>query len=236
MLLVDKPAGMTSHDVVHAVRSHFRIRKVGHCGTLDPQATGLLMLLTGRATRLSQLLMGSDKTYLGTIRLGTRTSTQDSEGEVLEELPVPELSEDEIKVHMRPFLGDQYQTPPMVSAVKIDGQRLYKLARKGQEVERPQRFIHIYRFDLLEFHRPDELITLVRCTKGTYVRTLAEDLGRALGCGAHLAALRRTNSDPFAVDQAHSLAKLLSAPPEPLGIVPFLIPFHQIRAGLDTIA
>ena len=167
------------------------MKRVGHAGTLDPMATGLLIILVGKATRVSQYLMSVDKEYEGTIELGKVTDTQDAEGEVLETTPVPAFSEADILTAVKSFLGDQYQTPPMYSAVKIDGVPLYKSARKGEEVEREPRFIRVMSWDLTRIALP-RLDFRLRCTKGTYVRTLAHDLGRKLGCGAHLAALRRT--------------------------------------------
>jgi tRNA pseudouridine55 synthase len=207
ILLVDKPTDHTSHDVVARLRGKLRMRRVGHAGTLDPMATGLLIVLVGKATRVSQYLMSLDKEYEGTIELGKVTDTQDAEGEVLETIPVPPFSESEILAAVKSFHGDQYQTPPMYSAVKIDGVPLYKSARKGEEVEREPRFIRVMSWDITRFALP-RLDFRLRCTKGTYVRTLAHDLGRKLGCGAHLAALRRTASDKFHVSQALTLDQI----------------------------
>jgi tRNA pseudouridine55 synthase len=207
ILLVDKPADHTSHDVVARLRGKLRMKRVGHAGTLDPMATGLLIILVGKATRVSQYLMSVDKEYEGSIELGKVTDTQDAEGEVLETIPVPAFSEAEIRAAVASFLGDQYQTPPMYSAVKVDGVPLYKSARKGEEVEREPRFIRVMSWDLTRIALP-RLDFRLRCTKGTYVRTLAHDLGRKLGCGAHLAALRRTASDKFNVSQALTLDEI----------------------------
>ncbi len=201
-LLVDNPVGPTSHDVVDAVRRQFQLRKVGHCGTLDPNATGLLVLVLGRATRLSERLMSDDKVYEGILRLGESTSTYDAQGELTHSLPVPPLTLDQLNEVAQTFVGDQMQLPPMVSAVKQNGVPLYKLARKGIEVERKERFIHIYSFQISQYSEPDAHFR-VACTKGTYVRTLAHDLGQKLGCGAHLASLRRLVSGKF--DVAHAL-------------------------------
>jgi len=209
VLLVDKPAGPTSHDIVDSLRRQFNIRKVGHGGTLDPQATGLLIMLIGRGTKLSNDFMGSDKTYEGTLRLGITTSSQDADGEILEEKDPSAVTEEELRQTMKTFAGDQYQIPPMVSAVKIDGVPLYKRARKGQTVEREPRFIHVYKFRLTSCDLPEASFVL-RCTKGTYVRTICHDLGEKLGCGAHLNALRRTESGSHHVDQAFSLDTVLS--------------------------
>ena len=207
ILLVDKPTDHTSHDVVARLRGKLRMKRVGHAGTLDPMATGLLIILVGKATRVSQYLMSLDKEYEGTIELGKVTDTQDAEGEVLETIPVPAFSEADILAAVQSFLGDQYQTPPMYSAVKIDGVPLYKSARKGEEVEREPRFIRVMSWEITRFALP-RIDFRLRCTKGTYVRTLAHDLGRKLGCGAHLAALRRTASDKFNVSQALTLDQI----------------------------
>ncbi len=223
VLLIDKPRDHTSHDVVARLRGKLRMRKIGHAGTLDPMATGLLIMLLGRATRVSQYLISLDKEYEGTIELGKTTDSQDAEGQVMETRPVPPLAETQVLEAMRGFLGDQYQIPPMFSAIKIDGVALYKKARKGEEVEREPRFIRVMAWDLLRFASP-HIDFRLRCTKGTYVRTLAHDLGTKLGCGAHLSALRRTATDRFNVSQAITLEQIeqLSLPE----IEKRLIPVH----------
>lgn len=224
VLLVDKPTEHTSHDVVARLRGKFHMKRIGHAGTLDPMATGLLVILVGKATRVSQYLTSVEKEYTGTIELGKVTNTQDAEGEMLETRPVPELSEAQIRQTLQGFLGDQYQTPPMFSAVKIDGVPLYKKARAGEEVEREPRFIRIMRFDLLRWASP-HIDFLVSCTKGTYIRTLAHDVGQKLECGAHLKSLRRTASGELRVEQALPLQQLLDMPmPE---LEQRLIPVHQ---------
>src|SRR2546426_6971204 len=207
-ILIDKPAGPTSHDVVDAIRRHFKIKKVGHCGTLDPAATGLLIIVLGRGTKLSEKLMADDKVYEGTIKLGETTNSYDADGELVASLPVPPLTLDQLNEAAAQFLGDQMQTPPMVSAVKKGGVPLYKLARKGIEVEREPRLIHIYSFRFSQYQEPIGHFRLA-CTKGTYVRTIAHELGQKLGCGAHLAALRRVVSGKFDVAQAIPLADVL---------------------------
>lgn len=212
VLLIDKPAGLTSHDVVDRVRRTLRMKRIGHAGTLDPLATGLLIILVGRATRLSQYLMSLDKEYEGTIKLGVTTDTQDADGDVVATRPVSALTEEQVRAAMETFIGDQYQTPPMFSAKKLAGVPLYKLARKGREVEREPRFIRISVFELVRFALP-ELDVRLRCSKGTYVRTVAHDLGEKLGCGGHLAALRRTATDRFHVSQAIPLAQLEAMDP-----------------------
>lgn len=224
LLFVDKPAGLTSHDVVSRIRRIYRMKKVGHAGTLDPMATGLLILLLGRATKASNFLMSQAKTYEGAFRLGVTTDSQDADGEVVEEREVPAVSEEEMRKLFEGFLGDQYQTPPMFSAKKIKGVPLYKLARKGQEVEREPRFITIKAFELLGFEPPD-IRFRIDVSKGTYVRTVAHDLGQKLGCGAHLTSLRRTAIGDMPVDRAVTLDTLQEAPPSQLGR--FLIPVHQ---------
>lgn len=211
LLLVDKPAGMTSHDVVHAVRRMFKIEKVGHGGTLDPAATGLLILLLGRATKVSERVMGGDKVYAGVLRLGVSTSTQDAEGEPTGGSDPSGVTEAALRAAMVTLTGDIYQTPPMVSAIKKEGVPLYKLARKGEVVERQPRLVHIYRFDLKSFGIPDSEIE-VKCTKGTYVRTLCHDIGEQLGCGGHLASLRRLQSGQFDVANAISFDALKTLP------------------------
>lgn len=224
VLLIDKPEGMTSHDVVDRVRHKLKMKRVGHAGTLDPNATGLLILLVGKATKLSQYLMGLDKTYEGVITLGIETTTQDAEGEVVAEKPVPELSEEQIREAMGTFEGDQYQTPPMFSAKKQDGVPLYKLARKGKTVEREPRFVHVASFKLDRWESPDIEFTLA-CSKGTYVRTVAHDLGHKLGCGGYLKELRRTDIERFRIEDSIELETFEDLPPAE--IRGWLIPPYQ---------
>ncbi len=207
VLLVDKPKGLTSHDVVYHLRRKLQMKKIGHAGTLDPMATGLLVMLIGKATRISQYLMSTDKVYEGEATLGVVTDSQDAEGEMMETRPVPELTEAQVRTVMKTFLGDQYQTPPMHSAIKVDGVKLYQLARKGEVVEREPRFIRVSAFNLLSFALP-KLTFDLHCTKGTYVRTIAHDLGQKLGCGAHLSALRRTASGKFTIAQCLPLEEI----------------------------
>ena len=222
-ILIDKPVGPTSHDVVDAIRRHFGIKKVGHCGTLDPNATGLLIIVLGRGTKLSERLMGDDKVYEGTFKLGESTTSHDADGDLTASLPVPPLSLDELNELAETFVGDQMQLPPMVSAIKKDGVPLYKLARKGVEVERKERLIHIYSFRFTAYEEPLAKFR-VACTKGTYVRTLAHDFGGKLGCGAHLATLRRTASGRFDVSDALALARILELSPTELQqrVIPML--------------
>jgi tRNA pseudouridine55 synthase len=208
-LLIDKPAGPTSHDIVDAVRRHFRLKKVGHCGTLDPNATGLLVLVLGRATKLSERLMSADKAYAGTIKFGEATDSYDADGELVASLPVPPLTLEQLNQAARVFTGDLMQTPPMVSAVKKAGVPLYKLARKGLEVPREPRLIHVYQFCFSDYAAPIGHFQIL-CTKGTYVRSLAHELGQQLGCGAHLATLRRTESGTLKVEQAIAFDTLMT--------------------------
>ena len=211
VLLVDKPTAHTSHDVVARLRRKLNMRRIGHAGTLDPMATGLLIMLIGKATRISQYLISLDKEYEGTITLGQTTDSQDADGEVMETRPVPPLTEDEVRTAMNSFLGDQYQMPPMYSAIKIDGVPLYKSARKGENVVREPRFIRVMSFELTRFALP-QLDFRLRSSKGTYVRTIAHDLGQKLGCGAHLSALRRTATDRFNISQALTLDAIEALP------------------------
>ena len=222
-ILVDKPAGPTSHDVVDAIRRKFGIKKVGHCGTLDPNATGLLIIVLGRGTKLSEKLMGDDKVYEGTIKFGVSTSSYDSDGEILETKPIPPLTLEQLNELASQFIGDQMQTPPMVSAIKKDGVPLYKLARKGIEIEREPRLIHIYNFRFINYAEPFGEFRLA-CTKGTYVRSVANDLGQKIGCGAHLATLRRSVSGKFDVADAKPLEEILKLSASELEkrVIPFL--------------
>ena len=222
-LLIDKPVGPTSHDVVDAIRRRFQIKKAGHCGTLDPNATGLLVIVLGRGTKLSEKLMATDKVYEGELRLGETTTSYDADGEMTASLPVPPLTLEQLNELAAAFVGDQMQLPPMVSAVKKDGVPLYKLARKGIEVERKERMIHIYNFRFTKYEEPIGQFR-VACTKGTYVRTLAHDLGEKVGCGGHLAALRRIVAGKFDVADALPLEQVLALSITELEkrVIPFL--------------
>jgi tRNA pseudouridine55 synthase len=224
-LLIDKPAGPTSHDVVDAVRRHFRLKKVGHCGTLDPNATGLLILVLGRATKLSESLMSVDKVYSGTVKFGETTDSYDADGALVSSLPVPPTTLEELNRLAEGFWGDQMQIPPMVSAVKKDGVPLYKLARKGIEVTREPRLIHIYQFRFTEYQEPIGRF-FVACTKGTYVRRLVHELGQNLGCGAHLATLRRVESGQLTIEQAIPFETVLTL--EAKELEQHIIPFREL--------
>lgn len=222
-LLIDKPAGPTSHDVVDAIRRQFGIKKVGHCGTLDPNATGLLIIVLGRGTKLSEKLMGDDKVYEGSIKFGEATDSYDADGEITDTRSVPSLTLDQLNEAAAAYVGDLMQTPPMVSAIKKAGVPLYKLARKGIEVEREPRLVHLYSFRFSDYREPSGRFTIA-CTKGTYVRSIAHELGRKLGCGAHLASLRRTASGKFDVAGATPLAEVLNLTTAELEkkVIPFL--------------
>lgn len=204
VLLIDKPAEWTSFDVVNCVRTRFNIPKVGHCGTLDPAATGLLVLVLGRFTKMSQRFSGEDKTYEATILMGTETDSQDMDGEITAQNDYSKVTEEQFKEVVASFVGEQLQIPPMVSAVKKDGKRLYELARQGVEVERDPKPINIESIEITRFAPPEADFT-VKCSKGTYVRTLCADMGEKLGCGACLKSLRRTSSGLFDISDAVSL-------------------------------
>ena len=201
ILLVDKPGEWTSFDVVNFVRSRFNIPKVGHCGTLDPAATGLLVLMLGAFTRRSDRFSGDDKTYEGRLQLGTVTDSGDLDGAVVREGDCSSVTEEHLREVLRSFIGEQWQTPPMVSAVKVGGKKLYELARKGVEVEREPRRIVISRLEMTDFSLP-YCDFIVDCSKGTYIRALCADIGEKLGCGGVLASLRRTRSGRFNVADA----------------------------------
>ena len=208
LLLVDKPARLTSHDVVDRIRRQFHFEKVGHAGTLDPQATGLLILMIGRATKLANALLADDKTYEGILRLGIATDTQDADGRIISEADYSHVTREQMETEIRKMTGDFMQTPPMVSAAKKNGVPLYKLARQGKTVERTPKLVHVYEFVLRDF-TPPRATFFLRCSKGFYVRTLCADLGAAFGCGAHLEQLRRTQIGEFDLEQAARLDDLL---------------------------
>lgn len=220
LLAVDKPAGMTSHDVVEVVRRRLRAKGAGHLGTLDPGATGLLLLALGAATRCIPVWQGGEKTYEATLRFGVVTSTQDLQGDVLEQRPV-DLDEARVRAASPAFVGDLEQVPPMVSALQVGGERLYRLARRGEVVERAPRPVRVSEWTWLSFALPEATFR-VRCSGGTYVRTLAHDLGERLGCGAALQALRRLRSEPFGLERAITPRDLdLSSPDEVLAAAGF---------------
>jgi tRNA pseudouridine55 synthase len=210
LVLVDKPSGKTSHDMVDAIRRHLGTRKVGHAGTLDPMATGLLVLGVGRATRLLRYLGDLPKTYTGTARLGVETDTLDGDGTVVRSAPVTSTRE-EVAAAAEALVGESLQAPPAYSAVKVGGRKLYDAARKGEELRTPPRPIRVDAFDVTGFDG-SAFAFAVTCSGGTYVRVLVADVGRALASGAHLTALRRTAIGPFAVEDAE--------PPEAARLLP----------------
>jgi tRNA pseudouridine55 synthase len=215
IVVVDKPAGMTSHDVVGRCRRLFGTRKVGHAGTLDPMATGVLVVGIERATKILGLLTATDKSYAATIRLGQSTSTEDAEGEVLHTIPAGDVTDGAIDEAVALLRGDIEQVPSSVSAIKVDGQRAYKLAREGKAVELAARPVRIDRFEVLGTRRHDSIVDVdveVDCSSGTYIRALARDVGDTLGVGGHLTALRRTRVGRFGLGEAHTLEDLADTP------------------------
>lgn len=233
IIVIDKPADWTSQDVTARLRRVFGTRRIGHGGTLDPMATGVLPVFVGRATRAVEFFESAEKEYLATLRLGEITDTEDSTGTVLERRPVT-AGPDELRAVLPRFLGEQLQIPPMYSAVKIGGQKLYALARKGQTVERPPRKITIHTLELLE-SRGTEHVLRVRCSKGTYIRTLCRDLGEALGCGGCMAALRRTRAGCFSLDHAIPLARLLEESEAGQAVGRYLLPVDELFHDLPRI-
>ena len=214
ILIIDKPAGWTSMDVCAKLRGVFHEKRVGHGGTLDPMATGVLPIFIGRATRAVEFAVNSDKEYVAGLKLGVVTNTQDTSGEILEEHPV-QVSREQLETVLEQFRGDILQIPPMYSAIKINGKKLYELARKGREVERPARAVTIKSLEIEEQQGEDLYIIRVRCTKGTYIRTLCHDIGQALGCGGCMASLRRTMAAGFTLemdylDGAYTLDEVLA--------------------------
>jgi len=215
IVIVDKPGGMTSHDVVGRCRRIFGTRKVGHAGTLDPMATGVLVIGIERATKILGLISGESKTYDATIRFGQSTSTDDAEGEVLQSVSAAAITDEQIEAAVAALRGDIDQVPSAVSAIKVDGKRAYQLAREGQAVEIKARRVRIERFDILAVRRLDTVVDVdvtVDCSSGTYIRALARDAGAALGVGGHLTALRRTRVGRFGLGSAHTLEALADAP------------------------
>jgi len=206
LLIVNKPSGMTSHDVVNTVRRITKVRRVGHTGTLDPLATGVLVLMIGPATRLARFIGERKKAYRAVVRLGEATTTYDAEGDVTERHAV-NVTVEAIEVALDQFRGTLEQQPPMYSAIKVRGKKLYQLARQGKEIERAPRPITIYQLDMADWTPPD-LMLEVACSAGTYIRSLAHDLGQVLGCGAHLRALTRTAVGDFRLDQSYTLETL----------------------------
>jgi len=229
ILIVDKPANLTSHDVVAKVRRAARQKKVGHAGTLDPMATGVLLLALGKATRTIEYLTLQDKTYEAVVQLGAVTDTYDAEGKVVRQHEGALPTREQVEASLSLFRGDILQKPPIFSAIKKGGEALYKKARRGEQVEIKARPITIYELTLTGWHAT-EFSLHVHCSKGTYIRSLAYDIGEHLAVGAHLKQLRRTASGMFTLDHAHSLAAITSATPDELE--PLLFP---VGTGLDTL-
>lgn len=210
IIIIDKPTGWTSMDVCAKLRGILREKRIGHAGTLDPMATGVLPVFVGRATKAVQFAENGRKEYHAVLKLGTVTDTQDTTGTVLETHPVT-VGADEVRAALEHFTGELLQLPPMYSALKVNGQKLYDLARQGKTVERKPRAITVYELELLEQSAPDEFALRVVCSKGTYIRTLCHDLGEYLGCGGCMAALRRTRSGSFSVENARRIGELTRA-------------------------
>lgn len=210
VLVVDKPVGMTSHDVVQAIRNGTGLRRAGHTGTLDPRASGVLVILVGPAVRLSEYVSASDKRYQAIIRLGARTDTFDADGKFTQSSQPINITEQQFEEVLKTFIGEIEQTPPPYSAVKVQGRKAYEMARKGEEVELAPRKITVHHLEVLEW-APPEVVIDVHCSSGTYVRSLANDLGEKLGCGAYLVGLRRTKSGRFSLRDAVPLRKLQEA-------------------------
>jgi tRNA pseudouridine55 synthase len=232
VLVVDKPTGMTSHDVVQVIRKGSKIRRAGHTGTLDPRASGVLVVLIGPAVRLSEYVSASDKRYQAVILLGTTTDTYDADGKTTSSSPV-EVTEEQFETELQKFVGQIEQVPPPYSAVKVQGRKAYEMARKGEEVELEPRLINVYSLELLEW-APPEVVIDVNCSSGTYVRSLVHDLGARLGCGATLTGLRRTKSGRFTLRDAVPLRKLNEAFSEGTWYQ-YLIPAAEALSDWPTI-
>lgn len=236
VLLLDKPAGITSNQALQHVKRLYQANKAGHTGSLDKQATGLLPLCFGEATKLSGYLLAANKRYRAVCRLGITTSTGDADGEELTVADVPEIGTEQVEAVLQSFRGEISQVPPMHSALKHKGQRLYKLAHQGIEIEREPRKVVIHRLQLLN-HTDGELELDVVCSKGTYIRTLAEDIGRELGCGAHIKSLQRTAVGPFTLDAGHNIEELERLAGEELQALDvLLLPVDQILDELPDIS
>jgi tRNA pseudouridine55 synthase len=236
ILLLDKPAGITSNGALQRVKHLYGAAKAGHTGSLDPIATGVLPICFGEATKFSQFLLDADKGYIATIQFGVRTTTGDSEGEIVQEKSVPELSGEAVESYLASFRGGIDQIPSMFSAIKLNGQPLYKLARQGIEVERKSRRVTIMSLTLLE-RTHDQWVLDISCTKGTYVRTLAEDIGELIGCGAHVIGLRRRQAGPFGIEQTCSLSSLegIKAENGEIGLDQALLPVSAAVADYPVI-
>jgi len=238
LLLLDKPPGLTSNQALQEVKKIFFAKKAGHTGSLDPIATGILPICFGEATKFSQFLLDTDKKYQITCRLGTKTTSQDSQGEITETLAVPDLTPEQIKKELKNFLGPQMQTPPMHSAIKVNGKPLYKLAHQGKEIERQARPIEIYSFEMVKILDKQTLLLEVHCSKGTYARTLIADLGDNLGCGAHVSGLRRTGFGAFNIEETVSMDKiheLYRQQDDFTGLNKLILPVDETLRNIDKI-
>ncbi|HXK05444.1 MAG TPA: tRNA pseudouridine(55) synthase TruB [Verrucomicrobiae bacterium] len=233
VIVVDKPEGWTSHDVVNKVRKIARTRKVGHLGTLDPIATGVLPLVMERATRLAQFYTRSDKIYEGVVRFGWATTTYDRAGDVVGDKKEIALNQEELERRLEPFRGEILQTPPAVSAKKVEGRRAYDLARRNVEVELEPVKVHVYELTVLEVNGSDAKLR-AHCSGGTYMRSIANDLGQAMGCGAHLHELRRIASGEFELDQARTLEQLSALAAEER-LVDAIIPASKLLPGFPAV-
>ena len=234
ILLLDKPQGMSSNAALQAVKRVYDARKAGHTGSLDPLATGLLPLCFGEATKVSAYLLDADKSYEAVMRLGITTTTGDSEGELKEQRPTDNINESRIAETLNNFRGEIKQIPPMFSALKRNGQPLYKLARQGIEIDREPRSVRIHSLELLDW-RGENLRVAVRCSKGTYIRTLAEDIGASLGCGAHLVSLRRTSTGPFTIDGATTLDFIQNNRQQPATLATLLLACDSALTAVPAV-
>ncbi len=237
VLILNKDSGETSNRALQRAKRLFQAAKAGHTGSLDPLASGVLPICFGEATKYSRFLLDADKTYVVTAKLGVTTTTSDSEGEILETKPVANFTRAQILTEIAKFIGSTKQIPSMYSALKHQGQPLYKLARQNITIDRPARDIFVYEYELLEFDF-DVIKCRIKCSKGTYIRNLVEDLGAALGCGAHVTALQRTQAGPFNLEQSYTLSVI---PKNPLGLSGILLPLETLiqslpRLNLDTQA
>ena len=229
VIVIDKPAGKTSHDIVGILRRLFKTRRVGHTGTLDPMATGVLPVCVGNATKAADMLTLSDKRYTAVFKLGVRTDTLDCEGEIIEEKEV-NVTEEQIRSAVKSFTGEIFQIPPMYSAIKINGKKLYELARDGIEIEREKRKVVVYSIDICDISLPYVTID-VSCSKGTYIRSLCDDIGEALGCGAVMTDLRRTKTAAFEIKDAYTFEQLEKEE----NIYSLLMPVDELFSDLPQI-
>ena len=236
ILVLDKPAGISANKALQRVKSLLRAAKAGHAGTLDPLATGVLPICLGEATKVSRFLLGADKAYRFTMRLGVTTTSADADGDELERRAVPELTERGVAEVLRGFAGPQTQIPPMHSAIKVNGTPLYKLARRGLEIEREPREITVYEIALLALRpQSDELEVEVSCSKGTYIRTLAADIGETLGCGAHVTQLRRVRAGDLAENDAVSMEQVTAAADDPDLLADLLLPLDRAMSQIPKV-